>query len=113
MGSKDVAIQISGDDDAENDQSDEGFTVTCSNTTNDDSAISITLLPTDPAYLATGTILNDDVLLSIAASDNVDTNEGDSASDAFTFEVTLIGDTSTIDPDAESYVKWEVTRSRG
>src|SRR5439155_13449096 len=75
-----ITVNVSGDTAAE---SDEGFTVTLSNATG-------TLLGTTTA---SGTILNDDLSLSIAGS-SASQAEGDSGSTAFTFTVTRTGTAS-------------------
>ena len=79
--SRAITVAVSGDTDVE---SDETFTVTLSN-------------PSTGAQLgtsaATGTILNDDIDLSIASA-NADRSEGQSGLTQFTFTVTRTGDTS-------------------
>lgn len=76
-----ITVNVSGDTSVEND---EGFTVTLSN-------------PTGNAILGTstasGTILNDDSSLSIAAT-NANRAEGTSGNTPFTFTVTRAGDVS-------------------
>ena len=78
---KPVSIEIRGDSDVE---PDEQFTITLSN-------------PSGGARIdtasAAGTILNDDIALSVAATDAVHP-EGDTGTVAFTFTVTRTGDTS-------------------
>src|SRR5439155_18762481 len=78
--SKTITINVSGDASIE---SDEGFLVTLSN------AVGMTL----GNATATGTILNDDASLSIAATDAVK-SEGNSGSTSFTFTLTRAGNTS-------------------
>lgn len=78
--SKTLTINVSGDTAIE---PDEGFTVTLSNAAGANLETSS----------ATGTILNDDVSLSIAATD-ASKSEGNSGNTAFTFTVTRTGNTS-------------------
>src|SRR5439155_27195388 len=75
-----LTVNISGDTALE---SDEGFQVTLS------SAVGATLLTSS----ATGTILNDDASLSIAATSAVK-SEGNGGSTAFTFTISRAGNTS-------------------
>ncbi|HLQ44240.1 MAG TPA: Calx-beta domain-containing protein, partial [Planctomycetaceae bacterium] len=79
--SKTVTVNVTGDTTIE---PDEGFTVTLSNPTGANLETSA----------ATGTILNDDSLLSIAATSESN-SEGNSGSTAFTFTITRTGNTSS------------------
>ncbi len=78
--SQTITLNVSGDTTAE---PDEGFTVTLSN------VVGAGLVTSS----ATGTILNDDASLSIAAT-SASKNEGSSGSTAFTFTVTRTGSSS-------------------
>jgi len=79
--SKTITIEVSGDRDVEQDES---FTVTLSNTSGNAEI---------NTGSASGVIRNDDVDLSISATDAVK-SEGNSGSTSFTFTVTRTGDTS-------------------
>ncbi|WP_019500310.1 beta strand repeat-containing protein [Pseudanabaena sp. PCC 6802] len=88
--SKTITVAVSGDTVVE---ANENFTVTLSNATGANIATSI----------ATGTILNDDTDLAIAAT-NASQTEGNSGTKAFTFTVTRVGDTT-----GTSSADWAVT----
>ena len=92
--SKTITINVSGDNDLEND---EGFTVTLSNPSG-------TIIET---ATATGTIQTDDSNVSVAAT-SADKAEGDSGDTSFTFTVTRSGYTG-----GTSSVNYAVTGSGG
>jgi hypothetical protein len=93
--SKVVTFNVSGDTDVEND---EGFTVTLSNPSGNAEINTST---------ATGTIQNQDIDLSIAAT-SATKDEGDTGTTGFTFTVTRSGDTS-----GATTVDYAVTGSGG
>ncbi len=90
--SKVVTVNVKGDAIAE---PDEGFSVTLSNPTNN------AVIATGSA---TGTILNDDTSLAIAADPSAVQAEGNSGGTAFTFTVTRSGNTT-----GSTNVNWAVT----